>query len=54
MFMHVYNDHKIFSQNDQQCATLILELTNKGINKRIDKGADQLNSVLSEARQFSG
>jgi hypothetical protein len=27
MFMHVYDDHKIFSQNDQQCATLILELT---------------------------
>jgi hypothetical protein len=31
---------------DQQCA--------KGVNKRIDKGADLLNSVLSEARQFFG
>jgi hypothetical protein len=41
MFIHVYNDHKVFSQNDQQCATLILALiTDKGINKRIDKGAD--------------
>ena len=54
MFIHVYNDHKTFSQNDQQCATLILELTDKGINKRIEKGADYLNSVLSEAHQFSG
>jgi hypothetical protein len=40
MFIHVYNDHKFFLQNDQQCATLILELTDKGINERIDKGAD--------------
>jgi hypothetical protein len=46
MFIHVYNDHEFFSQNDQHCA--------KGINKRIDKGADLLNSVLSEARQFFG
>jgi hypothetical protein len=40
MFIHVYNDHKFFLQNDQQYATLILELTDKGIKKRIDKGAD--------------
>jgi hypothetical protein len=46
MFIHVYNDHEIFLQNDQQCA--------KGINKRIDKGEDLLNSVLSEACQFFG
>jgi hypothetical protein len=44
MFIHVYNDHEIFLQNDQQCA-MHLELTDKGINKQIDKGADLLNSL---------
>jgi hypothetical protein len=28
--------------------------SDKGINKRIDKGGDLLNLVLSKARQFSG
>jgi hypothetical protein len=28
--------------------------SDKGINKQIDKGADLLNLVLSEAHQFSG